>query len=209
MERYINPEILYTLNRPQRKKLCSITSIASCLNYFGTKLNIEQLNDISCKKIITDLDFDLRDYEKGPGNRDMEELINKSNIKYGLNLDAIILFKDGWELNSPKNDDYWNELKQILIEDYYCIIHIEGHYAPVLGYANFPKDPDSNIADDNRWLLIADPSPFHRQSQKKSQHYKYSPPVWSISWGAVRDQIYDNKPYYGIIVIRNENFDKY
>jgi len=83
-----------------------------------------------------------------------------------------------------------------LSNDSIMILHLQGHYNLIAGYAEYPIKPQAT--EKNYWLFLADQSPFHSESRQEENHWKVSPPVWSIRWGAVREA-FKSKPNYGII----------
>ena len=194
-KRYLDSEVFYNLERPQYPQSCSISSITSCFKYFG--------NNVTQEEIAKIIGVNIKG-EFAPGNFDVRDWIEKVANELGIKMKVEIYFKGGWYLKDPENNEYWNALRKFILDkDRFNIMHIESHYAPLTGFAQYPDDPMEK-EDQNRWLFIADPSPFHKQSKIESQHLAKSPPLWSLRWGIVR-QKFSNHDHYGIISIQKNN----
>lgn len=188
---FLDSKVFELLVRPQYEFSCNISSITSCYNYlFDTSIRHDKVAKILGLNISGPLN---------PGNRTIRNWMGGLAKQFGHKVNVKIHFEGGWELDGGRNTKNWNILrKQILNPKCYCIIHIESHYAPILGFAAYSNSPTQPIGDSNRWIFIADPSPDHRQSRKRSQHWDISPPIWSIRWGEIRSQLTKNSNY-GII----------
>lgn len=192
MNRYLDAGVFESLVRPQYQGACSITSITCAVRYLSSQ-------DIRQKDVADILGVNIGRARLNPGNRTVAKWLGQVAQYYKLPIAVTVLFQGGWELNSDDNDENWETTKGLLLEPQtFLIVHIEGHYAPILGFAAFPDNPRGARGRANRWLFIADPSPFHRQTRIPAQHLGESPPIWSLRWGVLR-KAFSEHSNYGII----------
>ena len=201
MHKYLDVDVFNTLVRPQYSTSCSITSIASGFNYLYSSGSSQRFNQEDFASMVGK---NIRKREFNPGNRSIGNWSKTIAEKLRLKINVDIFFEGGWGLNSAENNLYWNQI-QTLIKDKksFLILHSKGHYTPILGYASFPNKPDSTDHDGNRWIFIADVSPYHTKCRIRKHHFSVSPPVWSIRWGAIRKQ-FVNSRHRGIICLSKE-----
>jgi hypothetical protein len=192
MNRYLDTGVFESLVRPQYPSSCSIASITSAVRYLSCR-------DIRQKDVADTLGVNIEGGRLNPGNRTVAKWLGEVARHYKLVIAVTVLFQGGWERTSGDNDQNWMATKEFLLApDTFLILHIEGHYTPILGFAAFPKSPTGAGRHADRWLFVADPSPFHRQTRIPAQHLRKSPPIWSLRWGALR-KAFSEHSKYGII----------
>jgi len=194
MNRYLDTGVFASLVRPQYRSSCSIASITCAVRYLSGQ-------DIRQKDLADILGVNIERGRLNPGNRTVVKWLGEVARHYKLAIAETVLFQGGWELTSEANDQNWETTKKLLLEPHtFLILHIEGHYAPILGFAAFPNSPRGTGRHVNHWLFVADPSPSHRQARIPAQHLRKSPPIWSIRWGALR-KAFSEHSKYGIICV--------
>lgn len=193
--RHIDTHVFESLVRPQYPTSCGISSLTTGLKYLiNPKITQENVAKI--------LNLDITSNRFNPGNETIGKWSKKAAEHLGIKLKYKVLFEEGWKYNSEENDKYWETIKKaILDKNKFLILHIDGHYAPILGFASYPDDPSSKIQDSNRWILVADPSPYHDGTLIENIHWNISPPIWSVRWGVVREELKKVK-HYGIIQLQ-------
>jgi hypothetical protein len=196
MDKYLDTRVLSYLVRPQYPTSCSISSITSAFRYLFEKEFIqEDFADLLGKNI--------KDKDLNPGNRDIKDWSEIISNKLKVKIAVTVHFKDGWGARGEANDSNWELLKDLVRnKNNFLIMHLERHYAPILGYASFPHKPKSTASHGNRWVFIADPSPYNKQSKIHHHHLSLSPPLWSLRWEVIRKQ-FRRKSNYGILCLSN------
>jgi len=198
MHKYLDVDVFNTLVRPQYSTSCSITSITSGFNYLFSSGSSQRFSQEDFASMVGK---NIRKREFNPGNRLIGNWSKTIAQKFGVKIKVDILFEGGWGLYSAENNLYWNQMKTLIKDKKsFLILHAERHYTPIMGYATYPDTPRSTNLDGNRWIFIADVSPYHRKCRIARHHFSVSPPVWSIRWGAIRKQ-FNHKAYYGIICL--------
>jgi len=189
---YLDAKVFDALVRPQYGSGCSIASITTAMRYFTD-------NDHSQEDVAKLINIDITSSKLGPGNRKVSSWMKEAAAQVGLKIRTKILFEGGWYLESEENDNNWKYLKSVIADpSKFAILHIEGHYAPITGYGVFRDSPNGNMDEGNRWIIVADPSPLHGQSNIADQHHAISPPIWSIRWGVLQDR-FSRISHYGIL----------
>lgn len=197
-KKYLKPMVFEYLVRPQYSITCSITSLTSAFSCFKNDFLMQE-------DVAKVLGIDIHNDELNPGNTTMEKWALQLAKYYEVELDVSILYnnRQGWNTRSEGEKtwkDFTSEFKE---PDTYYIMHIEGHYLPIMGYQSESSNPAQYESDDIAWLILADPSQNHSQSKIKKQHLNLSPPIWCMRWGVIGER-FAKKAHYGIIKLKRK-----